>query len=160
SPLAQLEKAEANSKQQTLLDRWRNDKPVLCIPGPSLLGEAAAMMVAHSVEQKGIGARAEKSDALSMSRLLSWETNGVELACICYVAPTTPAQIRYAIRRLRRRLPDAAILVALFGNTEPVEDDEIMATAEIVQQSVCAAVDQVMAILLKRASSKPLAEKS
>jgi predicted PurR-regulated permease PerM len=159
SPLAHLEKAEAKAEQQTLLDRWRNDKPVLCIPGPSLLAEAAAMMVAHSVEQKGIGARAEKSDALSLSRFLSWETDGVELVCICYVANATPAQIRYAIRRLRRRLPDVAVLVALLGNIETVEDDEIAATAEIVQQSICATVDQIMATLLKQATPESPAEK-
>jgi hypothetical protein len=52
-----------------------------------------------------------------------------------------------------------AILVALLGNIEPVEDDEIAATAEIVQQSVRATVDQIMAILLKQASSRSPAEK-
>jgi hypothetical protein len=115
--------------------------------------------VARAREQKGIGARAEKSDALSLSRFLSWETDGVELVCICYVANATPAQIRYAIRRLRRRLPEVAVLVALLGNIESVEDDEIAATAEIVQQSICATVDQTMATLLKQATPKSPAEK-
>ena len=45
------------------------------------------------------GARAEKIDALSISRILNWETKGVELICLCYVEYATPAQIRYAIRR-------------------------------------------------------------
>ena len=49
--------------------------------------------------------------------------------------------------------------LALLGNIEPVEDDEIAATAEIVQQSVRATVDQIMAILLKQASSRSPAEK-
>ena len=48
-----------------LPERWRNGKPVLCIPGPSLLDEAVATMVVHLVEQRGVGARAEKIDALS-----------------------------------------------------------------------------------------------
>jgi hypothetical protein len=53
-------------------------------------------VVAHLVEQRGVGARAEKIDALSLSRFLSWETEGVELICLCYVAYATPAQIHAA----------------------------------------------------------------
>ena len=54
-PLVQLEKAEAEVEQKGLPERWRNGKPVLCIPGPHLLNEAIAMVVAHLVEQRGIG---------------------------------------------------------------------------------------------------------
>jgi hypothetical protein len=75
SPLAQLEKAEAKVGEQELPERWRSGKPVLCIPGPSLLDEALA--------------------------------DGVELICLCYLEAATPAQIRYAIRRIRRRVPEA-----------------------------------------------------
>jgi hypothetical protein len=34
----------------------------------------------------------------------------------------TPAQIRYAIRRIRRRIPEVSILVALLGNAERFEE--------------------------------------
>ena len=149
SPLAQLEKAEARAEEKTLPERWRNGKPVLCIPGPSLLDEAVATMVAHLVEQRGVGARAEKIDALSMSRILNWETEGVELICLCYVEYATPAQIRYAIRRIRRRIPEVSILVALLGNAERFEDDETSADAEFVQQSLRETVDKIMACRLK-----------
>jgi predicted PurR-regulated permease PerM len=159
SPLAQLEKAETKVEQQTLLDRWRDGRPVLCIPGPSLLDEAVAMVVAHSVEQRGVGAHAERSDALSLSRFLSWETEGVELVCLCYMAPATPAQIRYAIRRLRRRLSDVAILVTLLGDIKAPEHDEIAAAAEIVQQSVRETVDKIISILIKQAREEASAEK-
>jgi predicted PurR-regulated permease PerM len=153
SPLARLEKAEAKVDQQPLLDRWPDGKPVLCIPGPSLLDEAVAMVVAHLIEQKGVGVRAEKRDALSLSRFLSWETEGVELVCLCYLAHTIPAQIRYAIRRIRRRLPEVAILVALLGNVERFEDDEAAIT-DIVQQSVRETADKIVSILLKQAGDK------
>src|SRR5262249_15148071 len=91
SPLAQLEKVEVEVRQQALPNRWREGTPVLCIPGPSLLDEAVAKVVAHTVERKGVGARAETCDALSLSRFLSWETDGVELVCLCYMAHATPA---------------------------------------------------------------------
>jgi predicted PurR-regulated permease PerM len=159
SPLAQLEKAEARAEEKTLPERWRNGKPVLCIPGPSLLDEAVATMVAHLVEQRGVGARAEKIDALSMSRICNWETKGVELICLCYVELATPAQIRYAIRRIRRRIPEVSILVALLGNAECFEDDETFADAEFVQQSLRETVDKIMAVALKQTGDEISAAK-
>jgi len=159
SPLAQLETAEARAEERTLPERWRNGKPVLCIPGPSLLDEAVATMVAHLVEQRGVGARAEKIDALSISRILNWETKGVELICLCYVEYATPAQIRYAIRRIRRRIPEVSILVALLGNAERFEDDETFTDAEFVQQSLRETVDKIMAVALKQTGDEISAAK-
>ena len=159
SPLAQLETAETRAEEKTLPARWRNGKPVLCIPGPSLLDEAVATMVAHLVEQRGVGARAEKIDALSISRILNWETKGVELICLCYVEYATPAQIRYAIRRIRRRIPEVSILVALLGNAERFEDDETFADAEFVQQSLRETVDKIMAVALKQTGDEISAAK-
>ena len=78
-------------------------------------------MVAQLTERQGIGARAEQASALSMSRIFAWETEDVALICLCYIEDVSPAQIRYAIRRIRRRVPDVPILVALFGDTDQME---------------------------------------
>ena len=155
SPLAQLERAEAKVEEQELPDRWRSGKLVLCIPGPSLLDEALAAIVTHLVEQRGVGARAEQVDALSMSRILSWDTAGVELICLCYLEAATAAQIRYAIRRIRRRIPDVSIIVASLGRPMSVEDDEAStAGAESVQDSLRATIDKVMAVALTQSGVK------
>jgi predicted PurR-regulated permease PerM len=155
SPLAQLEKAEAKVEEHMLPERWCSGKPVLCIPGPSLLDEALAAIVTHLVEQRGVGARAEQPNALSMSRILSWDTEGVELVCLCYMEAATPAQIRYAIRHIRRRLPDVSIIVASLGRPMSVEDDEAStAGAEYVQDSVRATVDKIMAAALTQSGVK------
>ena len=155
SPLAQLERAEAKVEEQQLPERWRSGKPVLCIPGPSLLDEALAAIVTHLVQRRGVGARAEQADALSMSRILSWETDGVELICLCYLEAATPAQIRYAIRRIRRRIPDVSIIVASLGRPMGVEDDEVStAGAESVHDSLSATIDKVMAVALTQSGEK------
>jgi hypothetical protein len=148
-PLAEMEKAEAG-RGTILPARWNTGKPVLCIPGPSMLDEAAAIMVAHLVERQGIGARAEHADALSMSRMSSWDITDVALICLCYIEHATPAQIRYAIRRIRRRSPDLLILVALFGNAERIEGEE-ESGAEFIQQSLREAVTQIVAVANKDA---------
>lgn len=111
-------------------------------------------MLTHLVERQGIGARAEQADALSMSRMFSWEITGVFLICLCYIEHATPAQIRYAIRRIRRRSPDVLILVALFGNTEQI-DGEAESGTEFVQQSLREGVAKIVAVANNKAEPQP-----
>ena len=44
-----------------------------------------------------------------MSRIFSLETEGVTLACICYLGGGKPAHIRYAVKRLRQKLPELCV---------------------------------------------------
>jgi len=153
--LAQLEKAASEVKERPARQRGLDAKRVLCIPGPSLLDEAAAGMVAHLVERQGIGARAEQVEALSMSRIFSWETKDVTLICLCHVEHATPAQIRYAIRRVRRRIPDVAIIVALFGNADRFKEFEAEDRTQFVQQSLRDVVTKIVAAASLEADSYP-----
>ena len=149
SPLAQLERAEEKVEEKALPERWRTGKSVLCIPGPSLLDEALAAIVTHLLEHRGICARAEQVDALSISRILSWDTAGVELVCLCFLEAVTAAQIRYAIRRIHRRMPHVSIIVVSLGRPRSVEGDEASAAgAEAVYDSLSATIDKVIAVAL------------
>ena len=155
SPLAQLERAEEKVEEKALPERWRTGKSVLCIPGPSLLDEALAAIVTHLLEHRGIGARAEQADALSISRILSWDTAGVELVCLCFLEAVTAAQIRYAIRRIHRRMPHVSIIVVSLGRTRSVEGDEASAAgAEAVYDSLSAAIDKVIAVALTQTTAE------
>jgi predicted PurR-regulated permease PerM len=155
SPLAHLESVEAKVEEHALPEQWRSGKPILCIPGPSLLDEALANIIMHLVERRGVGARAERVDALSMSRILNWDAAGVELICLCYLEAATPAQIRYAIRRIQRRIPEVTIVVACLGRPANVLDDEAMtAGEECVKGSLRATVDRIMAVALAQSEVK------
>src|SRR3984885_4719412 len=155
SPLAQLERAEAKVEEQELPERWRSGNPVLCIPGPSLLDEALAAIVTHLLEHRGIGARAEQVDALSISRILSWDTAGVELVCLCFLEAVTAAQIRYAIRRIHRRMPHVSIIVVSLGRPRSVEGDGASAAgAEAGYDSLSAAIDKVIAVALAQTTAE------
>ena len=145
SPLAQLQLVEAKPKLGTLREQWQTEKPVLCIPGGGPLDEAAAMMIAQLLGRQGIGARVEHADALSMARILGWDAKGVALVCLCYVADASSAQIRYAIRRLRRKTPDIPILVALLGDAGDVKDQDLLPKTEFVQHSLRSTVDKIVA---------------
>jgi len=148
APLQQLNKAEEAPTAPTrqLLEQWRTAKPVLCIPGLGLLDEAVALMVAQLVERRGIGARTEQVDALSMTRIFSVDTKDVVLICLCYVENATSAQIRYAIRRLRRKAPKAIILVSLVGVSDGIDEQSLGEAANVafVRHSLAKTVEQIL----------------
>jgi hypothetical protein len=155
SPLARLRDVEAGDAEKPLPPQWRTGKPVLCMPGPSLLDEAAATVLAQLLEKKGIGARTEEAGALSMSRIFALELDGVALICLCYVEHATPAQIHYAIRRVRRRAPDMDILVALFSNVEMLEDEDGSRGIYFAHRLLREAVDNVQAIASRKSETQP-----
>jgi 16S rRNA U1498 N3-methylase RsmE len=91
-----------------------------------------------------------------VSRVFSLDTDGVELMCLCYLANVTSAQIRYSVRRLRRKAPDAFILVTLAGEATSTDLNtafQSSARIEFVQQSLRKTVAKVLAIATS--SSKP-----
>ena len=158
APLAHIKSAEESLGRATekVPLNWRTGKPVLCIPGIGPLDEAFTLIVAQSIERQEIGVRAEQWDALSVSRVFSLDTDGVELMCLCYLANVTSAQIRYSVRRLRRKAPDAFILVTLAGEATSTDLNtafQSSARIEFVQQSLRKTVEKVLAIATS--SSKP-----
>lgn len=150
SSLGQLNKTEVLS-EMTPPERWTNKNAVLCVPGTGLLDEAAAIVIVDLILRNGISARAEQADTLSMTRLFAWDTSDVCLICLCYVESATAAQIRYAIRRVRRRAPDAIILVALLGTNSETEGLEQSERVDFVQPSVGATAEKIFDVA--RASS-------
>jgi hypothetical protein len=149
-PLARINKVEESMREiRELPERLRTGKPVLCIPGLGLLDEAVTLMMTQLVERRGVGARAEQADALSMSRVFTLDTKNVALVCLCNVENPTPAQIHYAIRRLRRKAPGTLILVTLLGGTIGIDHKEIGATSsniDFVEGSLRASVERILSI--------------
>ena len=148
TPLAELSKAEEQPSSPTrqLPEQWQTQNAVLCIPGLGLLDETVALMVAQLVERQGIGARTEQADALSMARIFSLDTKDVALVCLCYVENATSAQIRYAVRRLRRKAPNAFILVSLVGAAAVVDGDAVheFPNVVLVKQSLAKTVEKIL----------------
>jgi hypothetical protein len=98
-------------KKEDLGPEWQADTPVLCAAGRGPLDEAAAMMLAQLLEKHGLGARVEGAEAIASSNILRLETSGLVIVCLSYFDVSSPAHMRYAIRRIRRRLPRARILL-------------------------------------------------
>jgi predicted PurR-regulated permease PerM len=85
--------------------------PVLCIAGRSKLDECAALMLAQLLGKHGLNARVEGPETLSAAGLFHVETEGTAIVLLSYFDSNSPAQKRYAVRHLRKRLPNATILL-------------------------------------------------
>jgi hypothetical protein len=90
---------------------WRGEHPVLCVAGRSLIDEAAAIMLGQLSTSHGLTARIEGAEALSTTNVFRLDTTGVAIVCLVYLDPSAPVHMRYSVRRLRRKLPKATILL-------------------------------------------------
>jgi predicted PurR-regulated permease PerM len=94
-----------------LPSEWQSEYPVLCVAGRSFLDEAAAIMLGQLSTAHGLAARVEGAEALSTANIFRLETTGVAVVCLVYMDASGPAHMRYSVRRLRRKLPRATIIL-------------------------------------------------
>jgi predicted PurR-regulated permease PerM len=105
-----------------LPSEWQGDYPVLCVAGRSPLDEAAAMMLGQLATAHGLLARVEAAEALSTANIFRLETIGVAVVCLVYLDASSPAHMRYSVRRLRRKLPKATIIMGcLMRDIDPTK---------------------------------------
>jgi predicted PurR-regulated permease PerM len=97
--------------KEDLPPEWQGQHPVLCVAGRTLLDEAAATMLGQLSTAHGLAARVEAADALSTANIFRLETAGVAIVCLIYMDASSPAHMRYSVRRLRRKLPKATIIL-------------------------------------------------
>jgi hypothetical protein len=90
---------------------WQGEHPVLCVAGRSLIDEAAAIMLGQLSTAHGLAARVEGAEALSTTNVFRLETTGVAIVCLIYMDSAGPALMRYSVRRLRRKMPKATIIL-------------------------------------------------
>jgi hypothetical protein len=93
---------------------------VICIGGRTPLDEAAAALFAHLVRsEEGITPRVEPATALSPAGLLRLDAVQADVICLSYLdSEAGHAQVRYAVRRVRRRFPRAVILTCFWTADE------------------------------------------
>ncbi|UHC15457.1 AI-2E family transporter [Methylobacterium currus] len=107
-----------------LPEDWRREGAVLCVAGRGPLDEAASMMLAQLLEKHGFGTRVVPFEAVSRSAIASLDAAGARMICISYLEISgTPAHLRYLVQRLRRRAPEAQVLVGLWPADDAVLSD-------------------------------------
>jgi predicted PurR-regulated permease PerM len=123
-----LPSTERTFEKNGLAPEWQGEAPVLCVAGRGPLDEAASSMIAQLLGKHGIGARLAPYEAVSRTRIGSFEVHNVAMVCILYLdIRGNPAHLRYLLRRLREHLPDARFVVGLWPVEDPILRDPNLA---------------------------------
>ncbi len=106
---------EDDLPQQVDLDpAWTEDGAVLCVAGRTPLDEAAAHLLADLLKQRGFGVRVEPASSL-VDADGGLEAQRPRLVILSFLdADLSVAQARFAVRRLRRRVPDVSLATAFW----------------------------------------------
>jgi predicted PurR-regulated permease PerM len=124
---------------------WRGRPPVLCIAGRGPLDEAAASMLSQLLHKSGLTARVISHEAVSRMRIGMLDGQGVAMVCLCYLEiGGAPSHLRYLLRRLRQRLPNARLVVGLWPAEQAIlTDDRLRAAvgADVYTSSLREAVE-------------------
>lgn len=104
----------------------RAGKQILCIAGRGPLDELASAMLVQLLGKHDLDCRAVSHDAASRVRIGGLDVTEVTVVCIFYLGiDGIPSHLRYLLRRVRQRLPDALIVVGLWpaGDTDQWSKD-------------------------------------
>ena len=128
----------ARAKERPTL---RGGATVLCIGGRGALDEAAALLLVSLLEKADVNARlattAEASDAAPRQH------DDLAAICVCYLDPANSARAPYLLKRIKRRIPDAMPIAAVFGSeTAPNlgDDYRVATTLDAAVQAIVSAL--------------------
>jgi hypothetical protein len=88
--------------------------------------------LAQLLEKHGLRARVEPPEAVASANTFQLEMSGVAIICLSYLDVSSPAHMRYTIRRLRRRLPQAKIMLGCWLADAEAKAFEEAAKADMV----------------------------
>jgi predicted PurR-regulated permease PerM len=114
---------------------WRAETPIVCVAARSGLDEAVATVLAQLLTKHGLAARVAGTDSLSVANIPHLGDQAVAMVVLSYLDASSHAHMRYTIRRLRRLLPDAQIVVGCWAMeidadamAETVKADRVVTT--------------------------------
>ena len=151
--------ADAETRMpQTMIDpSWMRSKSIICFAGRTPLDEAAAHLLADVLMERGIGVQVEPADSLMRKGTNSFDGD-TRLVILSFLdADLSITQAKVAVRRLRRRIPNVAVMAAFWMSET---DDQRAATlCESVRCDVCASsLPQALSLCLQRAAPSLVAD--
>jgi predicted PurR-regulated permease PerM len=127
--------------------KWR-EKPIQCVAGRGPLDDATAAILAQLLEKHGLGAEIVAHEAVSRNAIGEFRREGVPMVCVCYLDMSgNTSSLRFLLKRLRQRVGDARLLVALWPSDHPVMSDQKVRAALSADEYVTSLRDAVNACL-------------
>ena len=110
---------------QKLPPEGQGQARIRCIPGRTPLDEVPAAMLAQLLRKEGLAAEVAVRDTVSRKGIDRFERDSVATICVCYLdASGSTSAMRFLARRLRQRLPDAQLLIAVWPKDHPILSDK------------------------------------
>ena len=140
---------------------WRGPVPVLCVAGQGVLDEAVARMLGQLFERHGLKCRVVGPEVIASNDPLPFDGAGVALVCFSYLDALSTVHIRFAARRLRRKLPERPkVVVGLWRQRDPATVDTLRraTSADVLVTSLHDALAAALAMSREPARERSVAE--
>jgi predicted PurR-regulated permease PerM len=122
------EKSDENSEARVVEVVKFSGQPILCAGARGNLDDAAAAMLAELLERHGANVRLLPHESLRTAQLRETDLGQPAVVILSYMNSDSLAHARFMARRVRRRWPDAKIMLGLWtfrpeerGRRDPVE---------------------------------------
>lgn len=107
--------SQPDKEVKTVADNATNAGTIRCVGGRSELDFAAASLLAHLLSREGYRAEVIASPVVSRGNIGNFSPEGVSALGVCYVDFSgATAPVRFLLRRLRQRLPEARLFMAVW----------------------------------------------
>lgn len=147
---------EDDLPQHVALDpSWALEGAVLCVAGRTALDEAAALLLADLLKQRGFGVRVEPAASLVEGGGGGLEGLKPRLVILSFLdADLSVSQARFAVRRLRRRMPEAPLAATFWTAAEDAE--RVSGLCHDVRADIClSSLVEAIRLCLDRAAAHP-----
>ncbi|RZL19154.1 MAG: AI-2E family transporter, partial [Sphingomonas sp.] len=105
-------------------DTMAKAQTVACVAGHGPFDDAVTAMLTQLLGQQEVHAKRIPNTAVSRDAVQTLDLTGIDVIAISYLEVTgSPAQLRYLVRRLRARAPNARIVVGLWPQGEATLSD-------------------------------------
>jgi hypothetical protein len=150
------EPLEAMLPRTAVAERWTRDGAVVCVAGRTPLDEAAAHILADLLAEHSIGTHVEPFESFASNELSHLGRFDPGLVILSFLdADLSVAQARFAVRRLRRRVPDVPV-VAAFWMSEADEARAIGLCSDVRADICVASLPAAIKLCLERAAAEPV----
>ncbi len=108
---------------------WRAPDTVLCLGARGPLDDAAAMLLTQLLQRHGFGARYASFETMLKANIDKADMASSKLIVLSCLHGSTPAYLRFVMRRLRRKAPQARIFIGTWWRGAegrgPVPDERL-----------------------------------
>jgi hypothetical protein len=141
-------------EKDQMVSSWRSEEPVLLVGLYSELDDAAASILATLAEIHGTKTRTERLETLRRGNSPALDLSGTALVCLSSVDIKTPAHIHYAARHLRKKIPGAKLMLAVWSET----DEEVLRDLKVAMNAdyVARTFNEAARVILEEASGTRL----